>query len=489
MAVDTWERETRPVGSARSTATVVRYRFGEFTLSRQRRLLVRDGRDVPLIPRYFDLLLLLIERRREAVHRREIFDQVWADVIVSDSALSQAVRTLRRTLGDDDPREPRFIRTVSRHGYQFVWPDVVEEEDGGLSPSAQSAPPPTPQESPAPIAADAPAFEPLLERISRAPSSETDEDRREAAELLHALGTAEALRRLGTRPGHAAARALLREARWNSPGAGPVPVFGEPAPLSVTHELLRLRLRRAARLAAQRWTGASTGGAIAGIVAGGVGGLLLAAAPGSTAPMALTPVLAVIGGGSGALGGAGVGAGLALAEASIRSHRVLTLTAAGALGGGVVGAAVQWLARWGLAALVGIGVQVGGGVEGLLIGGAAGLGFAIATRSTQDGLAAPRGRKRWQGALVTAVICGLAGLALTLAGRPLAGGTIHAIADAAQGSRATLAPLGRLIGEPDFGPLSQAILGFGEAGVFGLGLAFGLMRRPRGPDEPPARRP
>ena len=67
---------------------MVRYRFSAFTLSPQRRLLLRDGREVPLIPRYFDLLLLLIERRREAVHRREIFDHAWSDVIVSDSALS-----------------------------------------------------------------------------------------------------------------------------------------------------------------------------------------------------------------------------------------------------------------------------------------------------------------------------------------------------------------------------------------------------------------
>ncbi len=106
---------------------MIRYRFSEFTLSPQRRLIVRDGREVPLIPRYFDLLVLLIERRHEAVHRREIFERVWTDANVSDSALSQAVRTIRRTLGDD-PSEPRFIRTVSRHGYQFVL-DVIEEED------------------------------------------------------------------------------------------------------------------------------------------------------------------------------------------------------------------------------------------------------------------------------------------------------------------------------------------------------------------------
>lgn len=428
---------------------------------------------MPLIPRYFDLLLLLIERRGEAVHRREIFDRVWSDAIVSDSALSQAVRTIRRTLGDDS-REPRFIRTVSRHGYRFVFPEVIEEEDDVVGPAAPPASPATGTAAPM-------AFEPLLDRVSRPSSTAADdEERREAAEMLHALGTSEALRRLGTRPGHAAARALLREARWDSPGAGPVPVLGAPAPLAVTRELLRLRWRRAARLAAKRWTGASAGGALAGIAAGGVGGLILAAAPDSTAPIALAPVLAVIGGGCGALGGAGVGAGLALGEAAVRSQRTLALTLAGALGGGLVGAAVQWLTRWGLAALVGLDLDVGGGLEGLLIGGSAGLGFAIATRSTQDGLAAPRGRKRLQAALITAVICGLAGLALTLAGRPLAGGTIHAIADAADGSRATLAPLGRLIGEPDFGPVSRGILAFGEGAVFGLGLAYGLMRRPRG---------
>jgi len=374
---------------------VVRYRFSEFTLSPQRRLLLRDGREVPLIPRYFDLLLLLIERRREAVHRREIFDRAWPDVIVSESALSQAVRTIRRTLGDDS-REPRFIRTVSRHGYQFVHPDVIEEEDDASAPAPQPA--------------------------------------------------------------------------------APAPVVG---PLAPSDEPLWLRWRRAARFAATGWTGASTGGALAGIAAGAVGGLALAVTPGSTAPFAIAPVLAVIGAGCGGLGGAGVGAGLAFAEAAAPEQRVFALTSAGALGGGLVGAAVQWLTRWGLAALVGLDVAVGGGLEGVAIGGAAGLAFAIATRRTEDGLVAPRVRSRWQAAVIMAVACGLAGLVLTAAGRPLVAGTIQAIADAAHGSRADLAPLGRLIGEPDLGPLSRAILGFGEPATFGFGLAWGLMRRPR----------
>jgi DNA-binding winged helix-turn-helix (wHTH) protein len=370
---------------------VIRYRFSDFTLSPQRRVLAREGREVPLIPRYFDLLLLLIERRREAVHRREIFDVLWPDVTVSESALSQAIRTIRRTLGDDS-REPRFIRTVSRHGYQFVFPDVVEEEDDGAAPGAAR--------------------------------NETSSD-----------------------------------------AAEPVPSPLEPA------------VPAAPAAVASGWSGAAAGGALAGIAAGGIGGLLLAAAPGSTAPVALAPVLAVIGGGCGALGGGGVGAGIAIAEARAGERRAMAIVFSAALGGAVVGAAVQWLTRWSLATLVGLDVAVGGGLEGLVIGAAAGIAYATATRGN-----AGERPSRLGAAGIMALSCGLAGLAITLTGRPLAGGTIHAIADAAHGSRATLAPLGRLIGEPDFGPVSQAILAFGESAVFGLGLAWGLVA-PRNRDD------
>jgi DNA-binding winged helix-turn-helix (wHTH) protein len=110
--------------------TFIRYRFGEFVLSPLQRMLWRDGVPVALIPKYFDLLHLLIRRRHEAVSKQAIFSEVWSDVIVSDGALSQAIRILRRTL-DDDAREPRFIRTVPRHGYQFVWSALEEQADDG----------------------------------------------------------------------------------------------------------------------------------------------------------------------------------------------------------------------------------------------------------------------------------------------------------------------------------------------------------------------
>jgi hypothetical protein len=325
-------------------------------------------------------------------------------------------------------------------------------------------------------------YAPLLERVTRFGNGPAmEEDRREAAELLHALGTSEALRRLGTRPGHAAARALLRDTRWDSPEATQVPVLSAPAPLRVARELVTLRLRRAARMVARRWAGASIGGGLAGVAAGASGGLILAVLPESHAPMVTVAVLAVIGGACAALGGAGVGAGLSVAEAGARSRREVALVCGAAFGGAIVGTTVQWLGRWSLATLVGLRVDIGGSLEGLVIGAAAGAGYAAATRRVGGGLAAPRGRRRLHAAALTAVLCGLGGLALTISGRPLVGGTVHAIGRVAHGSQVTLAPLGRLIGEPDFGPVTRAVIGFGEAALFGLGLALGLMRRPSDP--------
>lgn len=471
-----------------------RYRFADFTLSPRRRILLRNGEELPLIPRYFDLLVLLVERRGEAVHRRDIFDRVWTDVIVSDSALSQAVRTIRRALGDDS-REPRFVRTVSRHGYQFVFAEVIEEDEDtppatvdtssaavgtavADNPAIDALPPATTM----PAAGAGDPFEPLLDRIVRpAATRQEEEEQREAAQQLHLLGTRTALERLD-RAGLASAyaRALLRDTRWESPGAGAVPILGAPAALPAAWHLARMRLRRASALAAARWAGAALGGGLAGIAGGVAGGLLLEVAPTSTAPLAVVPVLALIGAVSGTIGGAGVGAGLAVAETVMRSHRILALTAGGAAGGGVVGLLIEWLARWSLEVLVGITPPIGGGLEGFVIGGAAACGYAVATRRHSDGMAAPRGRARGRVVALAAAACALAALALSLAGLPLVGGTIHAIAQASSHGSAVLTPLGRLIGEPGFGPVTAALIAMAEGAAFGGGITWGLTRRPRG---------
>jgi DNA-binding winged helix-turn-helix (wHTH) protein len=454
----------------------VRYRFGRFVLSPARRLLWRDGQEIALIPRYFDLLHLLIAQRNRAVNRQEIFDVVWADVVVSDGALTQAIRTIRRGLGDD-PREPQFIRTVSRHGYQFIWPDVREEPDEG--PVTSPAPIAT---TPAAAAADDPFARWLMVLLREGDAADaTEEERYDAAIRLHELGTDEALKRLDERPGHAEARAILRDARWNAPGAGAVPLLSAESRTEAIADVLALRLRHAAALASARWASASLATAGAGIVAGLVGGCALALVPESTTGLDLAVTFAIIGALAGAAGGAGIGAGLAAAEAVARSARAAALTALGALAGMLSGALAQQVVRSVVTAVFGHTVSaLPGAIEGLVVGSAVGAGYALATRRLPEGgMAAPRGSARWRVALLTGLVAAAAGVALALGGRHLVGSSLDVIAEAFAGSEVGLDALARLLGEDSIRPFTRAIVNGLEALLFGAGLAFGLTRRPK----------
>jgi DNA-binding winged helix-turn-helix (wHTH) protein len=445
-----------------------RFRFDEFVLSPRQRLLLRAGMPVQLIPKYFDLLVLLVDRRQEAVSKQTIFADVWSDVVVSDGALSQAVRTLRRTLGDN-PREPRFIRTVSRHGYQFVCLDVREEpDDGALTASPQTAPLEPAGES----------VERLVDRLFAgvAAGDEGRDDVRETAERLHALSTTEAIDVVKRRPNHAAALAVMRDARWNVPDAGVVPL---DAPSSIA--LIQMRLGDARRTAARRWAGAAGAGAAGGAMAGFLGGLALWLAPGSQSSPQSSLALAALGALAGGVGGGGIGAGLATAEALARSRRGLALMVSGGLAGAVVATIAHVIVRALVDGLVGApDVALPGVFEGLVIGAAVGGGYALATpQPPGGGMSAPTGQRRAAAVVTVGLVAAAAGTALAMADRTLVGGLVNEIAKTSPSANLVLAPLGQLIGEPDFGPITAVALSAFEAGVFGAAVAFGLTIRPK----------
>jgi DNA-binding winged helix-turn-helix (wHTH) protein len=464
------------VPTAEPTRAAVGYRFGVFVLSPARRTLLADGQPVRLIPRYFDLLVLLVECRDRAVHRQEIFDRVWSDVIVSDGALSQAIRTLRRAL-QDDPREPRFIRTVSRHGYQFVHEIVAEAADVASGPVSRT--PDHPIEPSPPLAgSDDVTYAGLVDRLLAVDAG--DEERRDAAEQLHLLGTDRAVAAISGRPGEAEARALLRDARWDVAGAGDVPLVGAGGMLASVGALVRLRLRRAASLASRRWLAASGGGALAGAVSGFAGGLALLLLPGSQATPAVLVALALVGTAAGALGAAGVGAGLAAAEALARSQRALALITCGAAGGWLAGFVGHGSAAALLSSMFGQdGAAIGGGLEGLVLGAAAGLGYAMATtRIAGGGMATPHGGNRLAAALLTGGCCAAACAGLAVLDRHFVAASLDAVAHRFAGASVGLAPIARLLGEQELRPLTRTLVSAFEGLMFGAGLVFGLTRRP-----------
>jgi DNA-binding winged helix-turn-helix (wHTH) protein len=456
-------------------ASLPAYRFAEFVVSRRRRQLLRHGEALPLIPKYFDLLVLLIERRPDVVTRRDIFDAVWRDVIVSDGALTQAVRTLRRVLGDDS-REPTYIRTVSRHGYSFVFAEVEESDSDNGSPPAHE------RQRIGSAAAAEPSVEAriasLAARLRQVDDCvETIEERRDLAQQLHALGTNEAVRALVGSPGHAAALALLRDTRWEVAGAGPVPLLGQPEGAAALWWLTRWRARDALRITARRWAQAAGGAAATGVLAGLLGGALLVSAPAAAAPVTAIPVLMALGGLAGFVGAAGVAAGMAAAEAVSRSRRTLAIVAGGVAGGALIGLLADVMATWTLATLFGLPVLISGAVQGAVLGGTVAVGYAVTTARHGGGIVAPTGAARWRAAVTAAALTGLAGAVLSRMGFPLVGGIIHHVAAASRGSQMILTPLGAWLGEPAFGPLTQALVGAAEGAFFGFGLTWGLTRR------------
>ena len=117
------------------------YRFGGFELDSAERQLRRDGAEVALNARYLDALILLVGARGQLVTKDRFMDAVWRGIPVTDEALTQCIRTLRRTLGDE-AGDPRFIATVPKFGYRFV--GVIEGE-GVEPPPAPARPAPQPQ--------------------------------------------------------------------------------------------------------------------------------------------------------------------------------------------------------------------------------------------------------------------------------------------------------------------------------------------------------
>jgi len=97
----------------------MRLRFGEFELDEEARELRRVGRRIEVRRKVLELLEALVRARPRAVARAELSDCLWPGTAVAYTSLPGVVAELREALGDD-PRSPRFVRTVRGFGYAFV---------------------------------------------------------------------------------------------------------------------------------------------------------------------------------------------------------------------------------------------------------------------------------------------------------------------------------------------------------------------------------
>ncbi|MBL8181784.1 MAG: winged helix-turn-helix domain-containing protein [Blastocatellia bacterium] len=103
------------------------YEFGSFRLDVHRRQLERDGQQVHVSPRAFDLLRVLVQNAGQTLSHDELLDKVWEGTFVEQGNLKKAVSTLRQILGDA-AESGEFITTVPRRGYRFTAPVNVPDD-------------------------------------------------------------------------------------------------------------------------------------------------------------------------------------------------------------------------------------------------------------------------------------------------------------------------------------------------------------------------
>lgn len=113
------------------------YVFGPFRLEVAERRLSRDGTDIALTRKTFDLLLALVESAGHLRTREALIEALWPHTIVEEHTLTWNLSALRRALGDTGA-SPSYIETVRGHGYRFI-ADVRREDAGGRG-AADAAP-------------------------------------------------------------------------------------------------------------------------------------------------------------------------------------------------------------------------------------------------------------------------------------------------------------------------------------------------------------
>jgi len=99
------------------------YSFDAFRVDPVERLLFKEDREVPLTPKVFDTLLVLLENSSHVLTKQELMQQVWPDSFVEENNLAQNISILRKALGE------QYIQTVPKRGYRFVAPVTVRQDE------------------------------------------------------------------------------------------------------------------------------------------------------------------------------------------------------------------------------------------------------------------------------------------------------------------------------------------------------------------------
>src|ERR1700736_1832618 len=94
------------------------YEFGPFRVDPEKEVLLRAGQPVPLTPKTFQILLVLVRHHKEVVTKDDLMKSVWPDTFVEEANLSRNIFMLRKALGET-AQDHRYIVTVPGQGYRL----------------------------------------------------------------------------------------------------------------------------------------------------------------------------------------------------------------------------------------------------------------------------------------------------------------------------------------------------------------------------------
>jgi DNA-binding winged helix-turn-helix (wHTH) protein/tetratricopeptide (TPR) repeat protein len=106
------------------------YDFGPFRIDATQHLLLRDGIEVPLTPKAFDTLLLLVRNNGQIVEKDALLKTVWPEAFVEEATLAQNIFTIRKALGGSEGDQ--YIQTIPKRGYRFVAGVVAVKDESGV---------------------------------------------------------------------------------------------------------------------------------------------------------------------------------------------------------------------------------------------------------------------------------------------------------------------------------------------------------------------
>ena len=95
------------------------YEFGPFRVDPEKEVLQRDGNPIPLQPKTFQILLVLVRHNKEVVTKDDLMKTVWPDTFVEEANLSRNIFMLRKALGES-PQDHQYILTVPGRGYRLA---------------------------------------------------------------------------------------------------------------------------------------------------------------------------------------------------------------------------------------------------------------------------------------------------------------------------------------------------------------------------------